>query len=73
MNLSALHINKDIMLMYNRDNTLRRETVKKVLSNLIRIDMTRTALSAVGASNNINKTNLANLVYSKVVKTNKEK
>lgn len=61
------------MLMYNRDNTLKRETTKKVLSNLIRIDMTRTALSAVGASNNINKTNLANLVYGKVVKTNKEK
>lgn len=59
--------------MNNHDNTKAREIRDKVLSNLIKIDMTRSAISSMGSSNNINKTNLANLVYSKVVKTNKEK
>lgn len=59
--------------MNNHDNTKAREIRNKVLSNLIKIDMTRSAISSMGSSNSINKTNLANLVYSKVVKTNKEK
>lgn len=59
--------------MNNHDNTKAREIRDKVLSNLIKIDMTRSAISSMGSSNNINKTNLANLVYAKVVKTNKEK
>lgn len=59
--------------MNNHDNTKAREIRNKVLSNLIKIDMTRSAISSMGSSNNINKTNLANLVYSKVVKTDKEK
>lgn len=59
--------------MYNRNNSIARETSKKVLSNLIRIDMARTALSALGSSNSVNKTNLATLVYSKVTKPVKEK
>ena len=59
--------------MNNHDNTKAREIRDKVLSNLIKIDMTRSAISSIGSSNNINKTNLANLVYAKVVKTNKEK
>lgn len=59
--------------MNNHDNTKAREIRDKVLSNLIKIDMTRSAISSMGSSNSINKTNLANLVYAKVVKTNKEK
>ena len=59
--------------MYNRNNSIARETSKKVLSNLIRIDMARTALSTLGSSNGVNKTNLATLVYSKVTKPTKEK
>lgn len=59
--------------MNNHDNTKAREIRDKVLSNLIKIDMTRSAISSMGSSNNIDKTNLANLVYAKVVKTNKEK
>lgn len=59
--------------MNNHDNTKAREIRNKVLSNLIKIDMTRSAISSMGSSNSINKTNLANLVYSKVVKTDKEK
>lgn len=59
--------------MYNRNNSIARETSKKVLSNLIRIDMARTALSTLGSSNDVNKTNLATLVYSKVTKPTKEK
>lgn len=59
--------------MNNHDNTKAREIRDKVLSNLIKIDMTRLAISSMGSSNNINKTNLANLVYAKVVKTKKEK
>lgn len=59
--------------MNNHDNTKAREIRNKVLSNLIKIDMTRSAISSMGSSNNINKTNLANLVYAKVVKTDKEK
>lgn len=49
------------------------EIKNKVLSNLIRIDMTRTAISAIGSSNNVNKTNLANMIYAKVVTVKKEK
>ena len=59
--------------MNNYDNSKAREVRNKVLSNLIKIDMTRSALSALGSSNNVNKTNMANLIYSKVVKTTKEK
>ena len=59
--------------MYNRNNSIARETSTKVLSNLIRIDMIRTALSTLGSSNNVDKTNLATLVYSKVTKPTKEK
>lgn len=59
--------------MNNYDNSKAREIRNKVLSNLIKIDMTRSALSALGSSNNVNKTNMANLIYSKVVKTTKEK
>lgn len=35
--------------------------------------MARTALSTLGSSNSVNKTNLATLVYSKVTKPTKEK
>lgn len=59
--------------MNNHDNSKAREIRDKVLSNLIKIDMTRSAISSMGSSNSINKTNLANLVYAKAVKTNKEK
>jgi hypothetical protein len=59
--------------MNNHDNSKGREIRDKVLSNLIKIDMTRSAISSMGSSNSINKTNLANLVYAKAVKTNKEK
>ena len=59
--------------MNNYDNSKAREIRNKVLSNLIKIDMTRSALSALGSSNNVNKTNMANLIYSKVIKTTKEK
>lgn len=59
--------------MNNYDNSKAREVRNKVLSNLIKIDMTRSALSALGSSNNVNKTNMANLIYAKVVKTTKEK
>ena len=59
--------------MNNYDNSKAREVRNKVLSNLIKIDMTRSALSALGSSNNVNKTNMANLIYANVVKTTKEK
>ena len=59
--------------MNNYDNSKAREIRNKVLSNLIKVDMTRSALSALGSSNNVNKTNMANLIYAKVVKTTKEK
>lgn len=72
MNFSVLY-NIGCASMYNRNNSIARETSKKVLSNLIRIDMARTALSTLGSSNSVNKTNLATLVYSKVTKPTKEK
>lgn len=59
--------------MNKHDTSKVREIKRKVLSNLIRIDMTRTALSTIGSSNTVNKTNLANVIYANVVKTKKEK
>jgi hypothetical protein len=72
MNFGVLY-NIGCATMYNHDNSIARETSKKVLSNLIKIDMVRTALSTLGSSNSVNKTNLATLIYSKVTKPAKEK
>lgn len=37
--------------------------VRKTLAYLIKCDMTRAAISSIGASNNVSKTSLAAMVY----------
>lgn len=56
--------------MQKSDRELARETARKTLASLLRIDMVRAAISALGAPNNVNKTDLANIIYDKTIKRN---
>jgi len=56
--------------MRKSDAEMARETARKTLAALLRIDMVRVAISPLGASNSVNKTDLANIIYHRTVKRN---
>jgi len=54
-------------------NPKDEQTARKALAYLVRCDMTKAALSAMGSYQHVDKTKLSTIIYNKVTNTAKKK